>query len=87
MKALNRLKAKLLVVMSEQETNSLSSINKDAIIDLWKQVTRRYMLQPYKLVEDVKTGIQTPDLNSVLNGNINLFIAAHASLGHAIEKS
>ncbi|XP_010672948.2 peptide chain release factor PrfB3, chloroplastic isoform X1 [Beta vulgaris subsp. vulgaris] len=87
MKALNRLKAKLLVVMSEQETNSLSSINKDAIIDLWKQVTRRYMLQPYKLVEDVKTGIQTPDLNSVLNGNINLFITAHASLGHAIEKS
>ncbi|KAL2923437.1 Peptide chain release factor PrfB3 chloroplastic [Bienertia sinuspersici] len=86
MKALYRLKAKLLVVMLEQGTSNLSSINRDEIIDLWKQDTRRYMLQPYKLVEDQKTGVQLPDLNSVLNGNINLLVAAHVSLRHAREK-
>lgn len=85
MKALNRLRAKLLVVMSEQGTSNLSSVKREAIIDLWKQDTRKYMLQPYKLVEDIKTGVQLPDLNSVLNGNINLLIAAHANLRHASE--
>uniref|UniRef100_A0A803MJE9 Peptide chain release factor domain-containing protein n=2 Tax=Chenopodium quinoa TaxID=63459 RepID=A0A803MJE9_CHEQI len=86
MKALNRLKAKLLVVMSEQGVSDLSSIERDAIVDLWDQDTRRYMLQPSKLVEDLKTGVQLPDLNSVLDGNINPFIAAYASLRHATEK-
>lgn len=86
MKALNRLKAKLIVVMSEKGISNLSGIEREAIIDLWNQDTRRYMLQPYKLVEDLKTGVQLHDLNSVLEGNIDLLIAAHASLRHASEK-
>lgn len=86
MKALNRLKAKLLVVMSEQGISDMSSIETDAIVDVWSQDTRRYILQPYKLVEDLKTGVQLPDLNSVLEGNINLLISAHSSLRHASEK-
>ncbi|GAB4842731.1 hypothetical protein Ancab_012706 [Ancistrocladus abbreviatus] len=49
-KALNRLKAKLLVIMSEQGVSSISSIWRDAIVDPWTQDTRMYMSHPYKLV-------------------------------------
>ncbi|XP_039019736.1 peptide chain release factor PrfB3, chloroplastic-like isoform X1 [Hibiscus syriacus] len=76
-KALNRLKAKLLVVANEQGVPSVSSIKGDAIIDVWQKETRRYMFHPSKLVRDVKTGLELPDLNSVLDENIEPFIAAH----------
>ncbi|KAL2326073.1 hypothetical protein Fmac_025131 [Flemingia macrophylla] len=77
MKALNRLKAKLEVIAREQGVSSIKSIRKDNIVSLWQEVTRRYISHPYKLVHDVKTGIEVPDLNYVLDGNIGPLIAAH----------
>lgn len=77
LKALNRLKAKLLVVMREQGVSNLASIRSSAISSSWNQVTRRYVFYPNKLVDDVKTGIQLADLTGVLNGNIEPFIGAH----------
>ncbi|XP_074320511.1 peptide chain release factor PrfB3, chloroplastic isoform X1 [Silene latifolia] len=85
-KALNRLKAKLLVIMSEQGICDVSSIERDAIVDLWKLDTRIYMLQPYKVVEDLKTGVQLPDINSVLDGNVDQLIGAHINIRHAAHK-
>lgn len=76
-KALNRLKAKLLVVANEQGVSDVSSINTAAVVDMWQKETRRYLLHPSKLVRDVKTGLELPDLNSVLDGNIEALIVAH----------
>lgn len=83
MKALNRLKAKLLVILCEQRVSSIQSIKRDAIFEPWKQETRRYTLYPSKLVLDLKTGFQLNDLNSVLDGNIELLFAAHANMRHS----
>ncbi|KAK7339850.1 hypothetical protein VNO77_20536 [Canavalia gladiata] len=77
MKALNRLKAKLEVIAMEQGVGNIKSIRKDNIVNLWQEETRRYVSHPYKLVRDVKTGIEMPDLNYVLDGNIGPLIAAH----------
>ncbi|CAJ1967661.1 unnamed protein product [Sphenostylis stenocarpa] len=77
MKALNRLKAKLLVTAREQDVASIKSIQKDKIFNPWQEETRRYVSHPYKLVHDVKTGIEVPDLNYVLEGSIGTLIAAH----------
>ncbi|KAK3039642.1 hypothetical protein RJ639_027233 [Escallonia herrerae] len=76
-KALNRLKAKLLVILRDQGVTSVTSIARDSILNTWHYETRRYVFHPYKLVQDVKTGIQLPDLNSVLDGNIEPLVAAH----------
>ncbi|KAK7267291.1 hypothetical protein RIF29_19960 [Crotalaria pallida] len=76
-KALNRLKATLQVIAREQGVACISNISKDNIINLLKVETRRYVSHPYKLVHDLKTGIEVPDLNSVLEGNIEPLIAAH----------
>ncbi|RZC77635.1 hypothetical protein C5167_002164 [Papaver somniferum] len=78
-KALNRLKAKLLVIATEQRVSSLKSIKRDSVSDILSQEARRYVFHPYKLVQDVKTGIQLPDLNSVLDGNIEPLIGANIS--------
>lgn len=82
-KALNRLKAKLLVIAREQGVSDIRKIKRDAIVDIWHQEARRYVFHPYKLVQDVKTGLQLPDLNSVLDGNIEPLVGAHINFRHA----
>ncbi|KAI3968256.1 hypothetical protein MKX01_018559 [Papaver californicum] len=78
-KALNRLKAKLLVIAREQRVSSLKNIKRDSVSEILSQEARRYVFHPYKLVQDIKTGIQLPDLNSVLDGNIESLIGANIS--------
>lgn len=85
MKALNRLKAKLLVKLKDQGVSSITEIKKDSFIEHWQQETRRYVFRPYKLVQDVKTGIQLADPNFVLNGNLDPFISAHINNRHASD--
>lgn len=82
MKALNRLKAKLLVLATDQRVSDISKIKGDNDADNLKNDLRRYMYRPHKLVQDIRTGIHLPDLNSVLNGNIEPLIRAHISLRH-----
>ncbi|PKU86065.1 hypothetical protein MA16_Dca001896 [Dendrobium catenatum] len=79
MKALNRLKAKLLV-MAMEERSETNKIKNDDFLKENKYETRRYLLRPQKSVHDIKTGIILPDLNSVLDGNIEPFIRAHICL-------
>lgn len=39
-------------------------------------VVRSYVLQPYKLVKDLRTGVETSDAEAVLDGDIDQFITA-----------
>lgn len=77
------MKAKLLVIAREQGVSDIRKIKRDAIVDIWHQEARRYVFHPYKLVQDVKTGLQLPDLNSVLDGNIEPLVGAHINFRHA----
>ncbi|PKI32616.1 hypothetical protein CRG98_047013 [Punica granatum] len=79
-KALNRLKARLLIIASEQGVSTISNIKTEAIFDVWKNEVRRYVSHPFKLVKDVKTGIELADLSSVLAGNIEPLIGAHINI-------
>ncbi|XP_008800239.1 peptide chain release factor PrfB3, chloroplastic [Phoenix dactylifera] len=79
-KAMNRLKAKLLVLAMDQGVLEPNRIKRDAVVNEWNLETRRYIFHPQKLVQDMRTGIQLPDINSVLDGNIEPLIRAHISL-------
>ncbi|XP_047316718.1 peptide chain release factor PrfB3, chloroplastic isoform X2 [Impatiens glandulifera] len=76
MKAINRLKAKLLVIMRGLGLSDVKSVERNAIGGVWEEQARRYVFHPNKIVQDVKTGTQLNDLNFVLDGNFEHFIAA-----------
>lgn len=78
-KALNRLKAMLLVIAQNQGVSSVCDIDRNTIVDAWQKEARKYTSLRQKLVHDVKTGIQIPGLNSVLDGNLEPLIAAHVN--------
>ena len=40
----------------------------------WGSQIRNYVLQPYKLVKDVRTGVETADTAGVLDGDLDKFI-------------
>jgi hypothetical protein len=74
LKATGRLKAKLLLIARELRVSDTKMINKQAIVDKWNRETRRYTFGPQKCVDDLSSGTQLSDLNSVLEGDIEPFI-------------
>ena len=43
----------------------------------WGSQIRSYVLHPYKLVKDVRTGVETTDTQAVLDGDLNAFMKAY----------
>jgi peptide chain release factor 2 len=76
-KALSRLKAKLLVIAEEQRASEIKQIRGDAVKAEWGQQIRNYVFHPYKLVKDVRTGHETSDIASVMDGELDPFIRAY----------
>uniref|UniRef100_A0A0E0DQU8 Peptide chain release factor domain-containing protein n=1 Tax=Oryza meridionalis TaxID=40149 RepID=A0A0E0DQU8_9ORYZ len=74
MKAISRLKAKLLVISRELRSSNLKTIKRQTVEELYSRETRRYKFGPQKLVHDLNTGLQLSELNSVLEGDIDPFI-------------
>jgi peptide chain release factor 2 len=65
-------KYKLSQQEKEKETMRISKI----IEPEWGHQIRSYVFHPYKLVKDHRTGVETTDVNSVLDGNLDAFIKA-----------
>ncbi len=76
-KAIEILKAKLLVIAEEQRAADIAGIRGDIVKAEWGQQIRNYVLHPYKLVKDVRTGAESTDTDAVLGGELKPFIAAY----------
>lgn len=74
-KAMEILRGKLVQMQLEQHAESLSDLRAGESAG-WGQQIRNYVLQPYKLVKDTRTGYEETDPDAVLDGKIDGFIDA-----------
>ncbi|XP_022754400.1 peptide chain release factor PrfB1, chloroplastic-like [Durio zibethinus] len=86
-KALSRLEAKLLVIAEEQRAPEIKQIRGDAVKAEWGQRIRNYVFHPYKLVKDIRTGFETSNIASVMDGELDAFIKAYLKYKYSMNVS
>lgn len=74
--ALKLLKAKLLVLDEEKRREEEAKMKGDYKPASWGNQIRNYVLHPYQMVKDVRTQVETSNVDAVLDGEIDLFIDA-----------
>ena len=67
-KAMQMLKAKLYLLKQEANVEKLSDIRGEVKDIAWGNQIRSYVLQPYKLVKDLRTDVETGNADAVLDG-------------------
>ena len=76
-KAMQMLKAKLLMLKMEENREKASDIRGEVKEIGWGSQIRSYVFQPYTMVKDHRTNAETGNVGSVMDGNIDLFINAY----------
>jgi peptide chain release factor 2 len=75
--ALKMLQSRVYQHIKEQEEAKRDSKKASKLKIEWGSQIRSYVLQPYKLVKDVRTDYETSDAEGVLNGDLDGFINAY----------
>ena len=79
-KAMQMLKAKLYMKRMEEEQAKLAGIRGEVKDIAWGSQIRSYVLQPYTMVKDTRTGEETSNTSAVLDGDIDRFINAYLKM-------
>lgn len=75
--ALKILKARLYDLKIKEQERRLMGIVGDKKEIAWGSQIRSYVLQPYRLVKDNRTGVEVGDVDAVLDGDIDIFIDSY----------
>ena len=76
-KAMQLLKSQLYEIELQKKMAARDAIEAAKMKIEWGSQIRNYVMQPYKLVKDVRTQHETSDVDAVLNGNIDAFLKAY----------
>lgn len=76
--AMKLLRSKLFAIYAKREKEKIEKLRGVFISAEWGSQIRSYVLHPYKMVKDHRTGVETSDAEGVLDGNLKDFIQAGA---------
>ena len=76
-KAMQMLKAKLFMLKKEENAEKLSDIRGEIKDIAWGSQIRSYVLQPYTMVKDTRTGQEVAQADAVLDGYLDPFINSY----------
>ncbi len=75
-RAMQMLKSQLYEIEMKKRQEQRNDIEAGKMKIEWGSQIRNYVMHPYKLVKDVRTGLETSDVEGVMNGNIDEFLKA-----------
>lgn len=75
-RAMQMLKSQLYEIELKKQQEQRSDIEAGKMKIEWGSQIRNYVMQPYKLVKDVRTGKETSNVDGVMNGEIDEFLKA-----------
>ncbi|MBR5658248.1 MAG: peptide chain release factor 2 [Lachnospiraceae bacterium] len=76
-KAMQMLKAKLFILKQQENADKAAGIRGEVKDNAWGSQIRSYVLQPYTMVKDHRTGASIGNAQTVLDGRLDLFISAY----------
>ena len=89
-KAMQMLKARLLMLKMEENREKAADIRGEVKEIGWGSQIRSYVFQPYTMVKDLRTGWETGNVQGVMDGDLDPFIDAYLkwdSLGRPDRKA
>lgn len=75
--ALRVLRARLYAIREEERRKEQEAAAPEKKDIAWGSQIRSYVLHPYRMVKDVRTGLETSDVDAVLDGRLDEFIEAY----------
>jgi len=74
--ALRVLKARLLERVLAEKEAEIRKLKGEPVVAGWGNQIRSYVLHPYQLVKDLRTGVETSNTAAVLDGDLDAFMIA-----------
>lgn len=78
--AMNALKSRLYQMELDKRNAAINEAHESKGDAGWGNQIRSYVLQPYQMVKDLRTGFETSDTQGVLDGDLDGFMAATLAL-------
>ena len=76
-KAMQMLKAKLYMLKQQENEEKISGIRGDVMDNGFGSQIRSYVFHPYSMVKDLRTGEETGNIQSVMDGDLDKFMNAY----------
>ncbi len=76
-KAMQMLKAKLYLLKQEEQAAKEAGIRGEVTEIGWGNQIRSYVMQPYTMVKDHRTNVESGNVGAVMDGDLDLFINAY----------
>lgn len=78
--ALQMLKSQLYEIELQKRQAARDDIEANKMKNEWGSQIRNYVMHPYKLVKDVRTGVETGNVDAVMNGDLDAFLKGYLML-------